>query len=144
MKRVKEKLTKDGASPEDIKAFEGGVNKFAKSRLTSKSFEKPDWEFYIGESMDVEGMCVFPPPPRHQLLIHPRREIGLFSSTIGRTTKLHTWSSGSMVSGRRRSKVWCESFRRCEEREVDRLPHSRISSIPSLMSLELKYSIATF
>ncbi|PUU83879.1 translationally-controlled tumor protein [Tuber borchii] len=58
MKRVKEHLTQNGASPEEIKAFEDGAKKFVESRLTSQSFKDAQWEFYIGESMDVNGMIV--------------------------------------------------------------------------------------
>ncbi|KAF5228192.1 hypothetical protein FAUST_11278 [Fusarium austroamericanum] len=55
MKSVKAKLQDNGASAEDIKAFESGASKFVKDTLLPKF---KDFEFYTGESMDPDGMVV--------------------------------------------------------------------------------------
>merc|ERR1712000_272657 len=47
MKAVKAKLTEKGASPETIAEFEKGAQTYVK-----------DFEFYTGESQDVDGMVV--------------------------------------------------------------------------------------
>lgn len=65
MKRVKEGLAENGTSPEEIKAFEDGAKKFVGSQLTKQSFKDSKWDFYIGESMDVNGMYVFLPPSHY-------------------------------------------------------------------------------
>jgi hypothetical protein len=52
MKAVVEYLKKKNASAEEIKAFQTGANTYAKKVLGSFK----DWEFYTGESMDVDGM----------------------------------------------------------------------------------------
>jgi hypothetical protein len=56
MKKLKEKLTADGKSPEEVAAFEKGAGAFAKKIIGSFK----DYDFYVGESMDPDGMFVFP------------------------------------------------------------------------------------
>lgn len=53
MKSVKTKLQEKGASAETIKEFETGASAFVKNTLLP-NFK--DYEFYIGESMDPDGM----------------------------------------------------------------------------------------
>ncbi len=55
MKAVKAKLTEAGKSAEEIKDFETKAGAFAKKVLGSFK----DYEFYTGESMDPDAMCVF-------------------------------------------------------------------------------------
>lgn len=52
MKRIKERLQEQGKSEEEIKAFETGAQAYAGK--VAKTFK--DWEFYIGESMNSDGM----------------------------------------------------------------------------------------
>jgi hypothetical protein len=52
MKAVKAKLVEDGKSPEEIKEFETGAQRFAKKVVASFK----DWEFLIGESMNPDAM----------------------------------------------------------------------------------------
>jgi hypothetical protein len=52
MKSVKSHLTEKGASAEDITKFEKGAQAFAGTII--KKFS--DWEFFVGESMDPDGM----------------------------------------------------------------------------------------
>ena len=52
MKKVKKHLQDKGASEDDVKAFEKGAQGMAK-KITS-NFN--DYEFFIGESMDPDGM----------------------------------------------------------------------------------------
>ena len=54
MKGVKAAMTKAKASDEDIKAFETGASAYAKKIVANFK----DYEFFIGESMDPDGMCV--------------------------------------------------------------------------------------
>ncbi|RPB03367.1 translationally controlled tumor-associated [Choiromyces venosus 120613-1] len=62
MGRVKKYLSENGAPAEEIAKFENGATAFAKAELGlgikgasgDEAFGK--WEFYIGESMEVEGM----------------------------------------------------------------------------------------
>ena len=53
MKAVKAKLQEKGAPEEEIKQFETGAQKFVKENILA-NFK--DWEFYIGESMNPDGM----------------------------------------------------------------------------------------
>lgn len=53
MKSVKAKLQEKGAPEEEIKAFESGAQKYVKEVLLP-NFK--DFEFYIGESMNPDGM----------------------------------------------------------------------------------------
>lgn len=52
MKKVKTALKEKGASEDEIKTFETGAQGFAKKIVGSFK----DYEFYIGESMDPDGM----------------------------------------------------------------------------------------
>jgi hypothetical protein len=54
MKKVKEALKEKGSSDEEIKDFETKAGAFAKKIIGSFK----DYEFYIGESMDPDGMVV--------------------------------------------------------------------------------------
>lgn len=52
MKKVKEGMKKNGSSDEDVKDFESKASGFAKKIVGGFK----DYEFYIGESMDPDGM----------------------------------------------------------------------------------------
>lgn len=52
MKAVKEQMKANGASDEDVKAFEGGASKYAKKIVGNFK----DYDFYTGESMNPDGM----------------------------------------------------------------------------------------
>ncbi len=52
MKRVKEELKKKGADEATITAFEKGASGFAKKIVGGFK----DYDFYVGESMDPDGM----------------------------------------------------------------------------------------
>ena len=52
MKRVKEELKKNNASDEEVAAFEKGAGAYAKKIVAGFK----DYDFYIGESMDPDGM----------------------------------------------------------------------------------------
>jgi len=54
MKKVKEALKQKGASDEDITAFENGAKAYAKEIIGNFK----DYDFYVGESMDPDGMVV--------------------------------------------------------------------------------------
>ncbi|EME85386.1 uncharacterized protein MYCFIDRAFT_60259 [Pseudocercospora fijiensis CIRAD86] len=54
MKTVKEKLKENGADEEAIKEFEKGAQGFAKKIVANFK----DYEFFIGESMNPDGMVV--------------------------------------------------------------------------------------
>ena len=101
-KNIKAHMTNTGASPEEIQAFQTCAKKFVGTYCNKEYF--PKWEFYIGESMDVDGMYVFSPPFRHQLLTPAPPQIGLFFLTTGMTVKHHTWFSGNTVSKKKRFK----------------------------------------
>ncbi|SPO04518.1 probable IgE-dependent histamine-releasing factor [Cephalotrichum gorgonifer] len=55
MKAVKAALQEKGAPEEEIKAFESGAQKFVKEHLLPKF---KDYEFFIGESMNPDGMVI--------------------------------------------------------------------------------------
>ncbi|KAG0632859.1 translationally controlled tumor protein [Tuber brumale] len=57
MRNVKKHLIDNKVPAEEIKKFEDGAKKFANSKF-SKATYKDEWFFYIGESMDVNGMVV--------------------------------------------------------------------------------------
>lgn len=52
MKKVKEALKEKGADEETISTFEKGAQAYAKKIVTGFK----DYDFYIGESMDPDGM----------------------------------------------------------------------------------------
>lgn len=52
MKKVKEAMKEKGASDEEVKAFETGAQSYAKKIVSNFK----DYDFYIGESMDPDGM----------------------------------------------------------------------------------------
>jgi len=54
MKRVKELMAEKGADAAKIKEFETGAQKYAAKIV--KNFK--DYDFYVGESMDPDGMVV--------------------------------------------------------------------------------------
>lgn len=54
MKAVKEKMKESGKSEEEIKAFETGAQGYAKKIVGNFK----DYDFYVGESMDPDGMSV--------------------------------------------------------------------------------------
>jgi hypothetical protein len=55
MKSVKAKLQEKGADADTISAFEKGAQKYVKETLIP-NFK--DFEFYTGESMDVDGLVI--------------------------------------------------------------------------------------
>lgn len=54
MKKVKEAMKEKGASEEKIKEFETGAQAYAKKIVSNFK----DYDFYTGESMDVDGMVI--------------------------------------------------------------------------------------
>ncbi len=52
MKKVKEALKEKGASEETIAEFEKGAQAYAKKIVANFK----DFDFYVGESMDPDGM----------------------------------------------------------------------------------------
>ncbi|PSS18396.1 hypothetical protein M430DRAFT_27855 [Amorphotheca resinae ATCC 22711] len=54
MKKVKEALKEKGASDEEVAAFEKGASAYAKKIVANFK----DYDFYIGESMDPDGMVL--------------------------------------------------------------------------------------
>lgn len=69
MKKVKEAMKSKGASDEDVSAFEKGAASYAKKIVGNFK----DYDFYVGESMDPDGMFVttdMPPSCTSQQLIH--------------------------------------------------------------------------
>jgi Translationally controlled tumour protein len=52
MKHVKEKMKESGKSEEEIKQFEAGAQGYAKKIISNIK----DYDFYVGESMDPDGM----------------------------------------------------------------------------------------
>jgi len=52
MKKIKGKLEESNASSDEVTQFEKGAQALAKKIIGSYK----DWEFYVGESMDPEGM----------------------------------------------------------------------------------------
>lgn len=52
MKKVKNQLKENGASEETVKEFETGASSYAKKIVSNFK----DYDFYIGESMDPDGM----------------------------------------------------------------------------------------
>ena len=55
MKAVKEKMKETGKSEEEIEALETGAQAYAKKIVANFK----DYDFYVGESMDPDGMLVF-------------------------------------------------------------------------------------
>jgi len=93
MKKVKEHMSANGASEDEVKEFEKGAQTFAK-RVVS-NFK--DYEFLIGNSMDPDAMYV----SRHSILRMLQQAniiSGLFSSTTVRTVPPLTLLCGSTVS----------------------------------------------
>ena len=56
MKAVKEKMKESGKDEAAIKEFETGAQAYAKKIVGSFK----DYDFYVGESMDPDGMLVLP------------------------------------------------------------------------------------
>ncbi|KAI2630658.1 translationally-controlled tumor protein [Hypoxylon sp. NC1633] len=54
MKKLAKKLADNGASPEEVKDFQTKAQGFAKKIISNFK----DYEFYTGESMDIDGMVV--------------------------------------------------------------------------------------
>jgi Translationally controlled tumour protein len=54
MKKVKEAMKEKGKSEEDVTAFEKGAGAYAKKILGNFK----DYDFYVGETMDPDGMLV--------------------------------------------------------------------------------------
>ena len=57
MKKVVEKLKESGADEEKIKNFQQGAQGYY-TKVIAPNFK--DFDFYVGESMDTEGMFVLP------------------------------------------------------------------------------------
>jgi len=95
MKNVKAHLANTGASPEEIEKFQAGAKKFVGTYCSQKYF--PKWEFYIGESMDVDGMYVFLPLFYYQLLtlaLPQNRVVLLNYRDDGETPYMVFWKHG--------------------------------------------------
>lgn len=60
-----EKLKEKGADEATIKKFQTGATSYYTNHI-KPNFK--DFDFYTGESMDPEGMCVSSPPPRLEFL----------------------------------------------------------------------------
>lgn len=54
MKKVKEGMKEKGASDEEVKGFETAAGGYAKKIVSNFK----DYEFFIGESMDPDGMVI--------------------------------------------------------------------------------------
>lgn len=54
VKQIKQHLQSSGSSTEEIQKWEGNMMKYAGKVLAKAMF--PNWEFFIGESMDPKGM----------------------------------------------------------------------------------------
>jgi hypothetical protein len=52
MKKVKEAMKEKGADDETVTAFEKGAQSYAKKIVSNFK----DYDFYVGESMDPDGM----------------------------------------------------------------------------------------
>ena len=52
MKKVKEAMKGKGASDEEVSTFEKGAGAYAKKIIGNFK----DYDFYVGESMDPDGM----------------------------------------------------------------------------------------
>lgn len=90
MKKVKEALKAKDAPEETITAFEKGAQAYAKKIVANFK----DYDFYIGESMDPDGMYVFSNP--------------LTSLTMN----ILTYTQGC---SHELPRGWCHSFRHCLE-----------------------------
>lgn len=55
MKTVKEKMKEAGKDEDEIKSFETGAQAHAKKIVGNFK----DYDFFVGESMDPDGMSVF-------------------------------------------------------------------------------------
>ena len=56
MKKVVEKLKENGADEATVKKFQTGAQSYY-TKVIAPSFK--DYDFYVGESMDTEGMLVY-------------------------------------------------------------------------------------
>jgi hypothetical protein len=84
MKSVVDKLKELGKSEDEIAEFRTGAQGFAKKIIAN--FQ--NWEFYTGESMNPDGMCVALPPRVTDPFVESTRltpTTGLCSWTIART-----------------------------------------------------------
>ena len=99
MKKVKETMTTNGASEDEVKEFEKGAQGFAKKVIANFK----DYEFLIGTSMDPDAMYV---SCRLNLQVYQQANIllGLFSSTTVRTAPPLTSPCGSTASSPPRCK----------------------------------------
>jgi len=99
MKKVKETMTANGASEDEVKEFEKGAQGFAKKVIGNFK----DYEFLIGNSMDPDAMYV---SCRLNLQMNERANIfsGLFFSTTVRTAPPLTLPCGSTASSPPRCK----------------------------------------
>jgi hypothetical protein len=99
MKKVKETMTANGASEDEVKEFEKGAQGFAKKIIGNFK----DYEFLIGSSMDPDAMYV---SYHINLRLHQQANIilGLFSSTTVRTVPPLTSPCGSTASSPPRCK----------------------------------------
>ena len=60
MKKVVEKLRENGADDAEVKKFQTGAQNYYTKHIAPNFKE---FDFYVGESMDPDGMYVPPPPP---------------------------------------------------------------------------------
>jgi hypothetical protein len=99
MKKVKETMTANGASEDEVKEFEKGAQTFAKRVVANFK----DYEFLIGPSMDPDAMYVSCHIHLH-MLQQTNTISGLFSSTTVRTVSPLTLPCGSTASSPPRCK----------------------------------------
>lgn len=88
LKKVIEKLKEAGKSEEEIKKFQAGVQGYYTKKLVPM-FDELD--FYTGETLDPDGMCVVSPVNLCSLRLSSLltdRYLGLCSSTIARMESL--------------------------------------------------------
>lgn len=92
MKKVKETMTANGASEDEVKEFEKGAQAFAKKIIGNFK----DYEFLIGTSMDPDAMYV-PCQLGLRVYQHTNDLLGLFSLTTVRMVPPLTLLCGSTV-----------------------------------------------
>ena len=79
MKKVVEKMKESGADESAIKKFQTGAQAYYTKQI-APNFK--DYDFYVGESMDTDGMLVV---LRNTTRAYADMNLGLFYLTIVRT-----------------------------------------------------------
>ena len=91
MKAVKTHL--QSANPDRVAKFEKGAQEFAKKIVGNFK----DFEFYVGESMNPDGMVLLLVSIRNTFLSTGLSDLSYLNRTTGRTEQLHTLRCGRMV-----------------------------------------------